>query len=85
MKKSIQMLILLVAFATSNVAFSANVSVEKARTVAINFAKQQIDAKSTDMSLVYTRNNTAYIFSNQNSWVMISDDDRTNPLLAYSA
>lgn len=85
MKKGITLFILF--FSTCmyySLAFSANVSVEKALTVAVNFAKQQIDAKSTDMSLVYTRDNTAYVFSNENMWVMIAADDRAKPVLAYS-
>ena len=84
MKKGITLFILLLsACMYYNPAFSANVSVEKALNVAVNFAKQQIDAKS-NLSLVYTRDNTAYVFSNENMWVMIAADDRAKPILAYS-
>jgi len=84
MKIKIANLLFLLLLTINNLAFSANVSVKKAHTVAVNFAKQQIDAKTTDMSLVYTKDNTAYVFSNENMWVMIAADDRAKPVLAYS-
>jgi len=83
MKTKNQILMMVIILLIANLAFSANISVEKAQTVAVNFAKQ-IDAKSTEMSLVYTKHNTAYVFSNENAWIMIAADNNANPVLAYS-
>lgn len=74
----------LLAMLISLVSYSETVDVQKAHNVAVNFAKQQFDAKTTDMSLVYTKGNTAYVFSNENMWIMIAADDRAKPVLAYS-
>lgn len=46
-----KLLLVLLTVIISQFTFSANVSVKKALTVAVNFAKQQIDAKSTDMGM----------------------------------
>jgi len=86
MKKSLQfVLFLLVVTLTGNVAVSAPVSVETAKTVAINFLNGiDIRVNSSKISLVYTGENAIYVFGNEAVWVMISADDRAFPVLAYS-
>lgn len=85
MKKSLQLvLILMVIFLAGNVVVSAPVSVETAKTVAINFVKN-VDTNASDaaLSLVYSSDNF-YVFSNESTWVIISADDRAYPVLGYS-
>lgn len=36
------------------------------------------------MSLVYTKDNTTYVFFNEHMWIMIAADDRAKPVLEYS-
>ncbi|HZK08069.1 MAG TPA: C10 family peptidase [Bacteroidales bacterium] len=81
-KKLLTFITLLIVTLIGNLAFPAPVSLEKAQTVAINFLK--VDAKSSTLSLVYTRKSSFYVFSHANGFVIIAADDRVEPILGYS-
>jgi hypothetical protein len=83
MKNLTKHLIMLMAIAISNLAISAPVSVEKAKTVAFNFIKN-VDSQISSLDLVYTRHDAFYVFGSQSAWVIVSAQDAILPILAYS-
>ncbi len=90
MKNVVKIVILLVALAISNVAFSAQVSENTAKSVAFNFlSKVTIDVKtSNSLSLIYisktSNQNLIYVFGYKNCFVIVAGDDRVTPILGYS-
>lgn len=86
MKTLIKLLFLtLVVLLTANLAISAPVSVEKAKTVAFNFIKN-VDSRLTSdaMSMLYSKTDAYYVFGNECAWVIVSANDAVAPILAYS-
>ena len=61
------------------------VSVEKAKTVAVNFLKN-VDSRvnSSSIEVVYTRENAFYIYGYTSGWVIVSADNRVMPIIGYS-
>jgi len=89
MKHLMKIIILLVAFATSNVVMAAKVSEFTAKNMAFNVVKN-VDSRvtSSSLSLVYTSvqaNQTLmYVFGYTHGFVIIAADDRVIPVIGYS-
>ncbi|MCF7835183.1 C10 family peptidase [Candidatus Gracilibacteria bacterium] len=89
MKNLIKLLTLLLIFLSCNLAISAPVSENTAKSVALNFIKDIDSRVSTNsMTLVYTsaksNQNLFYVFNYKNGFVIVAADDRVIPILGYS-
>lgn len=83
--KRINLLLITIVLLFSSITriYGKDISESTAKTVAENFLYSMQTAKSS-LSLVYNRENAFYVFGNKNSFVIISGDDRVQPVLAYS-